>query len=405
MTERVLFVDDESAMLDAVRRMLASPRIKAEAGLTTELSIHVATSAAEALELLELDGGFAVIVSDLRMPGMGGVEFFETAKRAAPATVRILLTGHVDAETALDAINRGSIFRFLTKPCEPVGLARAIAAGLEQHRLVVAERQLLEQTLAGTIRVLTDVLGFVNPTASSRARRIRRYVGHVVAVLGIAEGWRIELAAMLSHLGCLTISSDLADLAALEAPMMPDMLARFRQHPKIARDLLAHIPRLEDVAEMIAGQLNPVDPADAAIPITRRDAVRLGSQILRVAIEFDHALGLGATRAEVILRLRRQPAEFDPAIVASLAGIETAPIAFQPCQMPIDQLKVGMILQEDLRNANGLLLMATGHELTWPMLMRLRNMLPSSERRQMIRVLAPQGDTELVAETSSVRTL
>jgi hypothetical protein len=186
---------------------------------------------------------------------------------------------------------------------------------------------------------------------------------------------------------------------------MPDMLARFRQHPKIARDLLAHIPRLEDVAEMIAGQLNPVDPADAAIPITRRDAVRLGSQILRVAIEFDHALGLGATRAEVILRLRRQPAEFDPAIVASLAGIETAPIAFQPCQMPIDQLKVGMILQEDLRNANGLLLMATGHELTWPMLMRLRNMLPSSERRQMIRVLAPQGDTEPVAETSSVRTL
>jgi CheY-like chemotaxis protein len=395
MSQRVLFVDDEPAVLEACRRMLSSPRVMAEAGLPTGFSFHVATSAAEAMAQLEGDGGFAVIVSDLRMPGMGGVEFFEAAKRAVPATVRILLTGHVDAETALDAINRGSIFRFLTKPCPPVALAKAVAAGLEQNRLIGAERQLLEQTLAGTIQVLTDVLGFVNPTASARAQRIRRYVEQMVATLGIAQPWRIEVAAMLSHLGCLTISSELADIGAQRAPMTPEMRAQFQQHPKIARDLLVNVPRLEDVAEMIACQLNPVDAADADVPIARRHTVRLGGQILRVAMEFDHAICLGSTRLEALASMLQQPREFDAAIVASLSDVVPTAMALQPRQVPIDDLKVGMILQEDLRNANGLLLMASGHELTLPMLTRLRNMLASNERRKVIRVLAPHTDTEV----------
>jgi response regulator RpfG family c-di-GMP phosphodiesterase len=401
MSERVLFVDDEPAMLEAFRRMLSSPRVMAEAGLQPGFSFHGATSAAEALAQLEVDGGFAVIVSDLRMPGMGGIEFFETAKRLAPATVRILLTGHVDADTALDAINRGSIFRFLTKPCAPVALAKAVAAGLEQNRLIGAERQLLEHTLAGTVRVLADVLGFVNPTASARSQRVRRYVEHMVATLGIPQAWRIEVAAMLSHLGCLAISSDLADIDALGAPMTPDMRAQFQLHPRIARDLLVNVPRLEEVAEMIGCQLNPADPADAGVPIDKRDAVRLGGQILHVAMAFDHAICVGSTRPEALAGMLHQPREFDPAIVASLAGVVPAAIALQPRQLPIDDLNVGMVLQEDLRNANGLLLMSSGHELTLPMLTRLRNMLPSNERRQMIRVLTPRADTDAQLPASS----
>ena len=57
-----------------------------------------------------------------------------------------------------------------------------------------------------------------------------------------------------------------------------------------------------------------------------------------------------------------------------------------------------MVLQEDLRSANGLLLMASSHDLTWPMLLRLRNMLPDTERRQVIRVLAPQTDRTHTAD-------
>ena len=151
--QTVLFVDDEPAILDTYQRLLHR-----------DFEIEIAVGGPLALRMLELRGPYAVIVSDSRMPDMSGIELLGRVRTIAPDTVRMMLTGYADVETAIDAVNEGSVFRFLTKPAKET-LTKAVAAGLAQYRLIVAEKELLERTLSGTIKVLTEVLSLVNPAA------------------------------------------------------------------------------------------------------------------------------------------------------------------------------------------------------------------------------------------------
>lgn len=109
-----------------------------------------------------------------------------------------MLTGNADQDSAVEAINEGSIFRFLNKPCEKEKMAKTITAALVQHRLITAEKHLLEQTLSGCLQVLSEVLSLVNPAAFSRAERARRYIHHVVTAMKLGDPWQYEVAAILS---------------------------------------------------------------------------------------------------------------------------------------------------------------------------------------------------------------
>ena len=134
MSEKILFVDDESSALEGFRRILYR-----------NFNVHTATSGGEGLALLEREGPFAVVVSDMRMPGMNGAEFLARVRQKAPLTVRMLLTGHADLHAAIDAVNRGQILHFLTKPCERTVLIAAINSGLDQYRAAREESQLAAQ--------------------------------------------------------------------------------------------------------------------------------------------------------------------------------------------------------------------------------------------------------------------
>jgi DNA-binding NtrC family response regulator len=139
MSDRILFVDDEPAVLDGYCRLLHK-----------EFSMLTAVGGAAGLELIEgaKTDPFAIVVSDMRMPGMDGVQFLSRVRALSPDTVRIALTGQADMQTAADCVNEGSIFRFLTKPCQKDVLGRALTSGLVQYRLVLAEKELLEKTLS-----------------------------------------------------------------------------------------------------------------------------------------------------------------------------------------------------------------------------------------------------------------
>jgi response regulator RpfG family c-di-GMP phosphodiesterase len=117
--------------------------------------------------------------------------------------VRVILTGNADVSTAIEAVNCGAVFRFLTKPCPPKALTSAIAASLRQHQLIHAERRVLEQTVGAIVQVLTEILTLLNPVAACRAQRMRRYVEHMTTRLHLRNRWELEVAAMLSHLGSL----------------------------------------------------------------------------------------------------------------------------------------------------------------------------------------------------------
>src|SRR6266404_8812143 len=123
MSEKILCVDDESSILRGFERVLDGT-----------FPIQTATSGEEGLTLVSEQEPFAVVVSDMRMPGMDGIQFLRKLKEIAPDTVRMMLTGNDDQQTTIDAVNRGNIFRFLTKPCSPEDLEQAIVAGIQQYK-------------------------------------------------------------------------------------------------------------------------------------------------------------------------------------------------------------------------------------------------------------------------------
>ena len=127
----------------------------------------------EGLEILRKTPGFAVVVSDMRMPVMDGATFLANVRTMAPESVRVLLTGQSDLEAAALAINEGQIFRFLLKPCPPKTLVAAMHASVAQHRLVTAERVLLEETLHGSVKTLSEILAMAYPAAFGRSARAR----------------------------------------------------------------------------------------------------------------------------------------------------------------------------------------------------------------------------------------
>ncbi len=122
MENRILFVDDDSNILDGYKRQLRK-----------HFSIETAEGGEKGLDAVKNNGPFAVIVSDLKMPGMDGNQFLAHVKDIAPESTRILLTGYADLRSAIEAINNGSIFRLLTKPCDRIDLIQTLENGIEQY--------------------------------------------------------------------------------------------------------------------------------------------------------------------------------------------------------------------------------------------------------------------------------
>jgi DNA-binding NtrC family response regulator len=130
MDPKILFVDDDSNILDAYKRQLKR-----------QFLVETALGGEEGLNAIASQGPFAVIVSDLRMPGMDGNQFLARVRDIAPQSIRMMLTGYADFKTALEAINSGSVFKLLTKPCAKEILTEALHTALEQYRKNNASRQ------------------------------------------------------------------------------------------------------------------------------------------------------------------------------------------------------------------------------------------------------------------------
>ena len=120
-TIRVLFVDDDRNFLDAVARQFHN-----------RFELMIAEGGVEGLQAMRLQGPFQVVVSDMRMPDMNGIQFLARAREINPDTVRIMLTGNAELDTAMHAVNEGNIFRFLVKPCQKATMEWAIEAGVVQ---------------------------------------------------------------------------------------------------------------------------------------------------------------------------------------------------------------------------------------------------------------------------------
>lgn len=353
MSQRILCVDDDPNVVKAYQRQFRK-----------HFDMDAAYGGEEALALLASRGPYAVIVADMRMPGMNGVELLATAKARAPDTVRIMLTGNNDQQTAIDAINGGHIFRFLTKPCSPNVFAQAMVAGLEQYRLVTAERELLEKTLKSSIRVLTDVLSLVNPEAFGRTTRLQRYMRELALAMGLSELWLPETVALLSQIGCVLLPEGVLQQVASGEPLTGESLELFEMHPCIAADLIAKIPRLEQIAESVKYQQKNFDGTGVPHDGLSGQDIPMGARLLKAVLDFDTWKSSGLSATHSVARMKQHANRYDPSVLVALErtmGIEAAP---QTREVTALELVDGMVLVEDVKTKKGVLLVAEGQETT-----------------------------------------
>lgn len=324
------------------------------------------------------------------MPGMNGAQFLARVCQIAPDTIRMLLTGFTDQKAAIDAVNDGNIFRFLTKPCDKDIIVKAIATGVIQYRLVRAEKELLENTLMGSIKVLTEVLSAVAPEAFGRSMRIARIVLYLASKFNLPARWRFEAAAMLSQLGCVTLDLKLIQSAYVGDKLSSEDQKRFAAHPQVARDLLVNIPRMEPIAWMISQQLT--NSNTSAVPdftATSTGEIVFGAKMLKLAVAFDSfkMKGLSDEAAMTVLRARRPP--FDGELMSALAGFKPDNAKAELRKVPVAKLITGMILQQEIKTKGGMLVVANGQEVTHALLIRLDNFARAGTIEKEIMALVP----------------
>lgn len=378
---KVLLVDDEPAVLAGLRLHLRK-----------DCDVTLAGSGAQALERLAEDE-FAVVVSDMRMPEMSGAELLSRVAREHSGSVRILLTGYADLDSAILAVNEGHVFRFLSKPCPPPALRTAVMDGIEQHRLLSAERDLLEDTLHGSVKVLTEVLGLVNAVAFNQAGRLHELVAHACRQIEIEEPWRFEVAALLSQLGCVTLPLDLVERAHSGTPLDEEDETTFGGHPAIGRDLLASIPRLETTGEMIASQQDVPDVDTLPDDLADWEPALLGGQLLRTATALERLIRRTKDPGAALAELIDDPSFASP-VVEAFRNVDIDSEGLVPTSLDIAELAPSMRLLQDVKACNGTLLARQDSRITAALLQLLRNFDEGAGVEQPILVLAPVGTTE-----------
>jgi response regulator RpfG family c-di-GMP phosphodiesterase len=368
--KNILFVDDEENVLSSMRRMLRKN--------AAQWDMAFANSGAEAVELAKTKN-FAVVVSDMRMPEMDGLETLSTIKDISPDTVRIMLTGNADQLTAINAINEGEIFRFFTKPCDRGTLIKGIESAIRQHNLITAEKELLEQTLAGSLRVLIDARALSGDDATGPSKLVRKWAKEAAKGLNIKPAWPLEMAANLFDIARFAIPAELTlkiklgkDLTSAEQNILDNM-------PQNSHDLIANIPRLSKIANIVLHHMRGFDgsglpkngPVGAELP--------LESRVLKIVHDAAKHHIKGATLAESFQILEGDPA-YDPGLLdrirsyllnAAFDGkegeeMETIPLAVQ-------SLEPGMLIAGNVEGENGNLLLAAGERISDVQIALLRN--------------------------------
>ncbi|MGB0697043.1 MAG: HD domain-containing phosphohydrolase [Rhodospirillaceae bacterium] len=360
--ETVLLVDDDPRLLVGLRRALRK-----------DFAIDLAEGADEALERFKTAPVPAVIVADMRMPGRDGLSLLREIHASHPETVRIMLTGNADQQTAMDAINHGQIFRFYAKPCPAEVLGEGIAAALTQHRLLRAEQDLLEKTLAGSVKVLMDVLSMVDPIGFGRSNRLRDWADLTAQSMALKQPWKLRLAAMFSQLGVITLPPEIT-VKLHEGKALSETEAKLcAQMPAVTRDLVATIPRLGVVAEIVYQHQRGFDGSGPPEDGPKGTDIPLEARLLHILVDLEQASEGGPPDWESFQSLAHHHERYDPALVGAVR-VALEPLLEDPeneaavsrhrAEVAVGVLLPGHVLAEDLLLANGHLVLAQGVQLT-----------------------------------------
>jgi FixJ family two-component response regulator len=364
---KILLVDDEVHVVDGLAQVLRR-----------EYDVRTATNPQDALRGLSEISGLAVVVSDFRMPAMDGATFLHEVMVRRPDVARILLTGEAGRDGAVRAINEGQILRFLSKPCPADEVKKAIEAGVIQHRLIQAERSVLQETLIGCIKVLMEVLAIANPVAFGRAERIQKLAARVAERFNCADFWQLEAAALLSQLGYITVPQDVLEKVYRVEPLSASEQQKVNAVPDVSNALLEHIPRLEPVIQVLAA----LKWNDAQIAKLGEGTIGLGTRILGAVIEHESLAAAGKSRDEIRAEMHKKVGRFGEKLLMQLDDCAaqspppSTPTATNEREVLLRDAVPGSRLLCELRTEDGALLVPMNFEVTRTLLERLANIHP-----------------------------
>jgi response regulator RpfG family c-di-GMP phosphodiesterase len=370
MSHLILAVDDEPLILRAYQRSFGE-----------QFTLHTAEGPTAALKMLEAEE-YAVILTDLKMPGMDGVQFLQAARALRPETVRLMISGHADMGDALNSINQAGVFRLMLKPCPPEQVAAALTAGLEQYRLITAERQLLECTLNGAIQALTDILSLLDAEAFGQAQ-LRRSLAREVALALKQPSWSFEIAAQLAEIGRATLPPALNEKLKTHQLLSAEETRLAERVSEFSSRLLQRIPRLEAVTQAVLYQDKHFNGSGYPENKIAGTAIPLEARVLHAIKALLAIVRKGTSPTEAISVLKQNPERYEPAVVHALyAGLRVfqsaaKPVAgdgiTSPTTVSLAKLESGMTLSADVTTSTGLILLCAGTRITDAHLQRLHN--------------------------------
>jgi len=388
---KLLLVDDEESITKALQRVFRKEGYE----------IHTASSGLEGLEVLAQAGNhFSLIISDQRMPGMTGAQFLEKAKEISPHAKRILLTGYSDVDAIVDAINKGEIHRYLTKPWHDDDLLMQIRQILEQKELE-ERNQKLENSFLNAIRLLSSLIEIVNPKLGEHMKQVAPLAREIAREYGLEKEQvdQIEIAGMLHDIGLLGAPERLMEKDTDE--MNERELYMFTQHPEIGQICLQAVESLDHVGAIVLAHHEHYDGSGFPNGLIGEE-IPLGARIIGVVADYCQLVRtwpqdikeiiikarkyLGplvkdisiTDRKELIdditakILLLRATQRYDPDVVMKLVKKLEPDEEERKKQrrdrqitpIPFDDLREGMVLAKSLRTTDGRLVLARGAILT-----------------------------------------
>ena len=398
----VLCVDDEPNILSAIRRALRG----------TGYRVLVADGGEQALQVLTTES-VHLVISDMRMPGLDGAQLLEQVRLRWPSISRMLLTGHADMASTIASINRGEIFRYITKPWNEDELLLAVRDALERQALLFEksrlehaaarhsnelvrlnaslEQQVVERTTQlstandrlhksylNSIKVFSNLIELRGGPMAGHSRRTAE-LARCVAVrmnLPAAQTQDVFVAGLLHDIGHVGLSDAL--LACPVAGMSPAEKGRYASHPVLGEQALMALDDMQRVALLVRSHHERHDGLGFPDGL-RGDEISVGARILAVVDAFDDLqsghlarVALSAQDARMLVE-RGRNTQFETSVVDAFLEVTTVvkatPTTF--IRKRPDELKPGMILARDLCSREGLVLLAENHLLNAEMIQRI----------------------------------
>ena len=382
---KILIVESNSFTLAETQRVLSS-----------NYTVQTAMNVPDGLRLLQQSGPFQIVISELQLGDASGVSFLRDVMNASPASIRIALTAATTVAPLIGAVNDAAVFQILAKPCPPEKLRQAVEGALRRHGEAVLERELVDRTLAGAITVLSEVLSAVDPMSFGRSMALRQNVRNLAKELELRSSWELEVAAMLCNVGLITIPASLitkwnskVHLTAVEA----EIVQRF---PASGRTLIAKIPRLEKVADIVHYQNKNYDGSGFPADAVQGEQIPYGARVLKVLIDLAEIELRGIGRPEALTAMNNGQSRYDPKILqVAMRFFGYAPgngnAVRRPVAIPVlaKELRTGYVLASNVETSDGKMLMATGFTITETLLARINNFGALSGLREPILVEKP----------------